>query len=233
MEPSSSWVLVGFVSLCHGGNSPAPKNPATRAGCSQEETVAKASSWGRSSQAPAQPLANPARWPQARLQPTQLERPLVRGMGGGGWGERALSRSPGLTGTRKTGHQWSQGSRGVGMGFRGVWSSSGLLASGWKVLPAGSVRHTCQKGQVGGTPQRPPPASQVRATPAGLDFQAEQGMKRKLCVALSTAGLRGRAVSASVCPRASLAPKAGVAGGDPAPSCEGPEPSWWSWRAGL
>lgn len=50
-----------------------------------------------------------------------------------------------------------------------------LLASGWKVLPAALVSHTCQEGASGENARKAFTCRQGEDhTLAGLDFQAEQ-----------------------------------------------------------
>ena len=119
-------------------------------------------------------LCLPARRPRARLQPSQRERPLAVG-------EPAPSGYPGLPGTTRTCQRWSQG---PGESGRRPEETGGTAASwpqaGGFCQQAQCVRHA-RKGQVGNTPERPLPASQVRATPwLGWTFKWSRYEKKAL-----------------------------------------------------
>ena len=182
--------------------------------------MAEAPTWGKS-QAPARPLPTLARRPRARLQPSQRERPLAVG-------EPAPSGYPGLPGTTRTCQRWSQG---PGESGRRPEETGGTAASwpqaGGFCQQAQCVRHA-RKGQVGNTPERPLPASQVRATPwLGWTFKWSRYEKKALygSVCSLAARLPG-GVSASCLPREPpwLQTLGLLLEGVQPPSCKGPEP---------
>lgn len=184
-------------------------------------TQGKSSHLGAEQPGSAQPLPNLARWPGARLQPTQLGRPLV------GSGEPAplVSRTHW---NREDLPSRGSGPQGSWDGTLRSWSSGFWLQAGRFCRQLWCVTHA-RKGQAGRMPERPLPAVRVRTTPwLGWTSRQSRYDQQALCgFSHDSAALLGGLCLHVVCPRSFSGSRHWGCRMDSGLLPAGPEPSCW------